>query len=108
MHQESSDNPDDTTETVDDLNYLENEIDDDDKSEKEEIYNYKDDCSMQEYEIMKVYDKKEITSVLLTATFFRIIYYCTTMPDSCPKTITAKITWSPLCFHIMTEITMEI
>lgn len=41
------------TELPDDSNYLDNEIEDD-MSEKDDLYYDKDECSMQEYEIMKV------------------------------------------------------
>lgn len=43
-----------STESPDESNYIDNEIGDDEKSEKDDLYYDKDECSMQEYEIMKV------------------------------------------------------
>lgn len=49
-----------STQSPDESNYIDNEIGDDsdgNKSEKDDLYYDKDDCSMQEYEIMKVSEK---------------------------------------------------
>lgn len=44
-----------STESPDESNYMDNEIEDDgERSEKDDLYYEKDECSMQEYEIMKV------------------------------------------------------
>lgn len=76
-----------STESVDDSNYIDNEIADDsdgNKSEKDDLYYDKEECSMQEYEIMKVNENVQFRTHTLNPIFFlhsRTICFCTTTPD---------------------------
>lgn len=56
LHQDADDSEiEEFTESPESFNYIDNEIEDEDeKSEKDDLYYEKDECSMQEYEIMKV------------------------------------------------------
>lgn len=63
------------TSTSEEPSYLENEIEDgaDERDEKGDLYYDKDECSMQEYEVMKVgfeftkyFSKKKTSNVVIT------------------------------------------
>lgn len=61
-----------STESVDESNYIENEIADDtdgNKSEKDDLYYDKEECSMQEYEIMKVTKNLKLLKLLTRVSF---------------------------------------
>lgn len=60
---EDSELAEESTESPDESNYMDNEIEDDgERSEKDDLYYEKDECSMQEYEIMKVSCKRLLRS----------------------------------------------